>query len=104
MRTCQVIFTPEFEERLADLFHYITEEAGSPVVAARYTDAIVSYCESLGAFPHRGTMRDDLQPGLRITHYRGRTVIAFVVDGDQVFMTGLFHGGQDYETKLGMGG
>ncbi|MNS68964.1 Plasmid stabilization system protein [compost metagenome] len=100
MRAYQVVFTPEFEERLAALFHYIAEEASSPFIAARYTDSIVSYCESLRTFPHRGTMRDDLQPGLRITHYKGRAVIAFVVDDDQVFITGLFYGGQDYEAIL----
>ena len=104
MRTCQVIFTPEFEEQLADLFHYIADEAGSLVVASRYTDAIVSYCESLGTFPHRGAMRDDLLPGLRITHYKGRAMIAFVVDGDRVFITGLFYGGRDYEAILGDAG
>ncbi|CAG2159201.1 type II toxin-antitoxin system RelE/ParE family toxin [Cupriavidus numazuensis] len=101
MSACQVVFTPEFEEQLAELFHYIAEEAGSPVVAARYTDAIVSYCESLGAFPYRGTMRNDLQPGLRITHYKGRAMIAFVVEEGRVLITGLFYGGQDYEGILG---
>jgi len=101
MRSRQVIFTPEFEERLAELFHYIADESGSAAVAAQYTDAIVGYCESLTTFPLRGTMRHDLQPGLRITHYRGRTVIAYVVEGDQVFITGLFHGGRNYEAELG---
>lgn len=33
--------------------------AASPNIAARYTEAIVSYCESLRIFPHRGTRRDD---------------------------------------------
>jgi plasmid stabilization system protein ParE len=46
--------------------------------------------------------RDDIRPGLRITHYRKRTVIAFAVDthAQQVSILGVFHGGQDYETAL----
>lgn len=96
---CRVVFSPEAEEQLAALYHYIASVA-SPEIAARYTEAIVSYCESLRTFPHRGTMRDDVRPGLRITHYKKRTVIAFDVDAEQVSIIGLFYGGQDYETIL----
>ena len=45
-------------------------------------------------------MRDDARPGLRITHYRKRAVIAFDVDADLVSIIGVFYGGQDYETIL----
>ena len=41
-----------------------------------------------------------MRPGLRITHYKGRTVIAFDVDAEQVSIIGVFHGGQDYATTL----
>ena len=64
------------------------------------TEAIVTYCESLRTFPLRGTMRDDVRPGLRITNYRKRAVIAFDVAGDLVSIIGVFYGGQDYETIL----
>lgn len=59
---------------------------------------ILSYCESLRAFPHRGIKRDDVRPGLRITNYKRRTVIAFDVDADVVSIIGVFHGGRNYET------
>ena len=72
-------FAPQAEEQLAELYGYIAAQA-SPATAARYTDAIVSYCEGLSDFPHRGARRDDIRPGLRITNYKGRTVIAFDVD------------------------
>ena len=95
----RVIFTPEAEEQLAVLYRYIAE-AASPEIAARYTEAIVSYCESLRTFPHRGTMRDDVRPGLRVTNYKKRAVIAFDVDAELVSTIGVFYGGQDYETIL----
>jgi plasmid stabilization system protein ParE len=94
-----VIFTPEAQEQLAALYHYIAV-AASPEVAARYTNAIVTYCEGLHTFPLRGTCRDDIRPGLRITHYKKRTVIAFDVDAELVSIIGVFYGGQDYETDL----
>lgn len=66
----------------------------------RYTEAIVSYCESLSIFPQRGMKRDDVRPGLRITHYKKRAVIAFAVDAGWVSILGIFYGGQDYESWL----
>lgn len=95
----RVVFSPEAEEQLAELYRYIAAVA-SPDIAVRYTEAIVSYCESLSTFPQRGTQRNDVRPGLRITHYRKRAVIAFDVDADLVSIIGVFYGGQGYETTL----
>lgn len=96
-----VVFTPEAEEQLAELYRYIAAN-GSPITAERYTNAIVTYCEELHTFPHRGTRRDDVRPGLRITNYKKRTVIAFAVDDAamRVSVIGVYYGGQDYETVL----
>ena len=58
------------------------------------------YCENLQSFPHRGTMRDHIRPGLRITNYKGGAVIAFAVKGETVYIIGVFDGGQDYESIL----
>lgn len=95
----RVVFSPEALEQLAELYRYIAE-AASPDVAAQYTEAIVSYCESLRTFPLRGTQRDDVRPGLRITNYKKRAVIAFDVDTEVVSIIGVFYGGQDYEKVL----
>jgi toxin ParE1/3/4 len=76
-----VVFTPEAEEQLAAIYRYIAARA-SPETAERYTNAIVSYCEAMQSFPHRGTRRDDIRAGLRITNYKKRSVIAFTVDTD----------------------
>jgi plasmid stabilization system protein ParE len=95
----RVAFSPAAEEQLAALYGYIAA-AASPDIAARYTEAIVTYCESLCNFPHRGTMRDDVRPGLRITNYKKRVVIAFDVDSGCVSIIGVFYGGQNYEAFL----
>jgi plasmid stabilization system protein ParE len=99
-----VVFAPEAEDDLVELFEYIAGK-GSPEVAARYTEAIVACCEGLASFPHRGTKRADIRPGLRITNYRGRSVIAFSVDdtAETVAVLGVFYGGRDYESELGDG-
>ncbi len=94
-----VVFTPEAEAQLIELYGYIAAEA-SPEIAARFTDGIVTYCESLNTFPARGNRRDDIRPGLRVTSYRKRVAIAFHVEDDRVNIIGVFYGGQDYEGAL----
>ena len=91
-----VVFTPEAQEQLAALYRYLAT-AATPVNAARFADAIITFCEDLQTFPHRGTCRDDIRPGLRITSYKKRVVVAFNVDAEQVSILGVFYGGQDYE-------
>lgn len=94
-----VVFTPEAQEQIVALYRYIAG-AASPEIAERYTRAIVTYCEGLQTFPHRGTPRNDIRPTLRITNYKKRAVIAFAVDAGFISIIGLFYGGQDYETAL----
>lgn len=97
----RVVFAPEAEEQLAELYLYIATQA-SLATAKRYTDAIVMCCERLSTFPHRGTPREDIRPGLRTTNYKGRTVIAYDVDDTAMLVSslGVFYGGQAYEDLL----
>lgn len=101
MNLYTVTFTPEAEEQLAALYRYIAA-AASPVVAERYTSAIITHCEGMHTVPNRGTRRDDVRPGLRITNYKRRTVIAFAVDDAALRVTiiGIYYGGQDYEAAF----
>lgn len=95
----KIVFSPESEDQLAQLYWYIAS-AGSPETALSYTQAILEDCESLMTFPDRGTPRDDIRMGLRITHYRGRVVIAYSVFDTTVHILGIFYGGQDYESLI----
>ena len=97
--TFSVVFTPEAEEQILELYRYVAA-AGSPEVAARYTEAIVAFCEELAMFPHRGKPRDDIRPGLRTVGFRRRVVVAFAVLDRDVVIVGVFYGGRDYEAVL----
>lgn len=97
--TYTVIFTPEAEEQLVSLYRYIAKSA-SPNIAERYTSAIVDFCEGLANFPERCIRRDDIRPGLRVTNYKKRSVIAYAIEGKLVVIIGVFYGGQDFETSL----
>jgi plasmid stabilization system protein ParE len=99
VRRCGVVFTPEAAEQLDALYAYVAA-AASPAIALNYTNAIVSYCEGLNISPHRGSSHDDVRPGLRVTNYKKRVVIAFTVDEYLVSIIGIYYGGQDYESDL----
>lgn len=94
-----VVFSPEAEEQLVEMYRYIAT-ASSPDTASRHTDAIVTFCEGLKTLPRRGTRRDDIRPGLRTTNFRKRVVIAFSVDAKQIAILGVFYAGRDYEAIL----
>ncbi|MFO1219838.1 MAG: type II toxin-antitoxin system RelE/ParE family toxin [Burkholderiaceae bacterium] len=63
---------------------------------------MVATCEDLAQFPHRGVSRDDIRPGLRVTHHKGRTIIAYAIDDAmrRVTILGVFYGGQEYARRL----
>ena len=87
------------------MFVYIAERR-SPAVAERYTSAVVETCEGLAHFPMRGVPREDIRPGLRVTHHKGRTLIAYAVDENSrtVSILGVLYGGKDLEGALAEGG
>jgi len=97
----EVVFAPEADDQLEELFSYIAGSA-SVLTAERYTSAIVATCEGLSKFPRRGVSRDDIRPGLRVTHHRGRTIIAYAIDDatHRVTILGVFYGGQEYAKWL----
>ena len=94
-----VSFAPEAEAQLLSLYRYIASEA-SPEIAARYLGAIVEHCEKLEGFALRGTLRDDIHPGLRTTPFKRRITIAYAVTDDRVAVLGIYYSGQDFATLL----
>jgi len=96
-----VDFSATARDQLVALDAYLAEVA-SPGVAARYVDGLLDFCYSLSVFPERGTRRDDIRPGLRVTHFRGRTLVAIAVDAraKRVSIVGIFHAGRDFESVL----
>lgn len=67
------------------------------MIADRFISELLDYLDGFIIFPERGNRRDDIRPGLRITHFRHRTVIAFAVDDEQILIAGIYHGGQSYD-------
>ena len=88
-----VVWRPRARTDLLALYDWIAQRA-DPDTAYTYTAAIQAHAEKLAIFPDRGSPRNDLVPGLRITAYRGRTVIGYRVLAEAVEILRLVHAGQ----------
>ncbi|MTJ83970.1 MAG: type II toxin-antitoxin system RelE/ParE family toxin [Telmatospirillum sp.] len=92
----KVVFSPEAENDLLELYLYIAERTGSAHAVA-YIERLERYCKSFEEFPERGTSRDDLFPGLRVVGFERRVSIAFHVNADTVTFDRLLYGGRDLD-------
>jgi toxin ParE1/3/4 len=91
-----IIFTPEAQDDLLDLYDYIADH-GSSARALRYLERIEKTCLSLSTLPVRGTCRNDLRPGLRVMGFERRVLIAFRVSDDSVAILRVLYGGRSVE-------
>ena len=95
----RVIFTPLAERHIDSLHEYIAVHA-SEERADGYVGRIIDFCNGLSTFPLRGTQRDDLLSGLRVTGFERRVTIAFIVTAEAVLIEGIFYGGRDFEAEF----
>ncbi len=97
--TRQVVFSPEAQDDLRQLYLYIADKSDVPRAVA-YLDRIEARCLGLANFPERGTRRDTLWPGLRTMGFERRVTIAFIVATDAVTILRILYGGRDLEAAF----
>jgi toxin ParE1/3/4 len=95
-----LVLRPAAEADLADIYTYISEQAGAGI-AIRYIRRIRSSCDQLLVFPEAGRARNDLRPGVRILTFEKRVVIAYAIlpSGD-IEIGRFFYGGRNYEAII----
>ena len=84
---------------LKQLYDYIADNSGKRV-ADRYIDRIEAACAALSLFSSRGTLREDLGPGVRTMGFERRATIVFQVEANSVAVVRVFYGGQDFERAM----
>jgi len=89
----EVLFSPEAQADLLDLYEYIAERS-SPERALGYIERIEEWCLGLQTFPERGTRRDDVRPGVRVTGFERRISIAFHLDAEKVTILRILYAGR----------
>lgn len=97
--TRRLVVTPEAKAQLNGLYEYLAQEA-SLDIATRYIDAVMARIAGLTDFPHRGTSRRDIRPGLRTVPFRRRLTIAYAVTPKEVRIIGIAGTGQELHELL----
>jgi plasmid stabilization system protein ParE len=78
----RIRFHPLVVRDLDAIARWILDYAG-PDAAARKLGEIEAAIATLKAMPHKGSLRDEIAPGLRAIPAGRKAVIAFMVDDDQ---------------------
>ena len=93
----RIRFHPLVARDLDAITHWILDYAG-PDAAARKLAEIEAAIASLKTTPHKGSLRDEIAPGLRAIPAGRKAVIAFMVDDDQreVLIYAVTYGGADW--------
>ena len=99
MKENSVVFSPEAENELLEIYDWIAAAASSEV-AFGYVTRIEEFCERLSIGPLRGQVRDDIRPGLRIVGFERRVAVAFKCDAGQVVILRVFYGGRNWEELI----
>jgi plasmid stabilization system protein ParE len=93
----RIRFHPLVARDLDAIAHWIIDYAG-PDVASRKMAEIEDTIATLKATPHKGSLRDEIAPGLRAIPAGRKAVIAFVVDdaAAEVLVYAITYGGADW--------
>ena len=92
----EVVFSPEAADGLLSLYDDIADSAGEARALA-FVETIRLHCMDFETFPQRGTLRDDLRPGLRVTGFRRRITIAFHVAPARIVIDRVLYAGRDID-------
>ena len=93
----RIRYHPLVARDLDAMVRWILDYAG-PDAAARKLDEIEATIETLKTTPHKGSLRDEIAPGLRAIPADRKAVIAFAVDDDvaEVLIYAVTYGGADW--------
>jgi len=90
----RVVLRPDARADLNSIFDWVEQSSG-PERALDYVQQIRRHYLDLRDFPHRGTDRSDMAPGLRTLAFKRRATIAYMIQGDAVLILRILHKGRD---------
>ncbi len=95
--TYRIRFHPLVARDLDVIAQWLIDYAG-PEVAARKLSEIEAAIATLKTTPHKGSLRDEIAPGLRAIPAGRKAVVAFLVDEDvsEVLIYAVTYGGADW--------
>jgi plasmid stabilization system protein ParE len=98
----RISFHPLVARDLDAIAQWIIDYAG-PEVAVRKLAEIEAAIDTLKTTPHKGSLRDEIAPGIRAIPAGRKAVVAFLVDEDagEVLIYAVTYGGADWIRRTG---
>lgn len=94
--TRKVILARQARDDLEGIFEWLVDEA-SISVARQYTERLRDFLRRFDLFPERGTLRNDLFPGLRLIGFERRVTVGFLVTREEVVIARILYGGRNLD-------
>ncbi|SMO97780.1 type II toxin-antitoxin system RelE/ParE family toxin [Paracoccus laeviglucosivorans] len=96
----RIRYHPLVARDLDAIAHWILDYAG-PDAAARKLAEIEAAVATLKTTPHKGSLRDEIAPGVRAIPVGRKAVIAFVVEDEaaEVLIYAITYGGADWAMR-----
>jgi plasmid stabilization system protein ParE len=96
----RIRYHPLVARDLDAIAHWILDYAGPDAAASKLVE-IEAAIATLKATPHKGSLRDEIAPGLRAIPAGRKAVIAFVIDDDaaEVLVYAITYGGADWAMR-----
>lgn len=98
MKRYHIRLTDEAELDLARIYGFVRRKSSSSVVARNYVARIKTFVDGFETYPERGSVHDDVRPGLRIVGFERRVSVAFVVEFAEVVVLRILYAGQQFES------
>ena len=102
MQRRQIIYLPTATDDLREIAAWIADRTSSDF-AVDYVERIQQRIETLSYGSERGTLREDIRPGLRAIGLMKSVTLAFFVENDAVMIVRVLYGGQNWQEDMSNG-
>ena len=101
MKKYKILRHPEVERDVFDILDLVAEYSGAET-ALRKLAEIEATVHSLADTPHKGTIRDEIAPGLRAIPAGRKGVVCFVVDDElkEVRIVAIGYAGREWGLQV----
>jgi toxin ParE1/3/4 len=91
----RVVISPEAKQDLLDIYEWVADRASARTALA-YIERIEKHCLAFDLAAKRGSLRNDVRPGLRVIGFERSLTIAFSVDETSVTILRLYRRGRNW--------
>ena len=94
MKRFRVRLSQDAELDLDNIYRFVRRQSQSTAIARAYVTRLQNFLAAFETFPERGSLYNDIRPGLRRVGFEGRISVAFIVDDGEVLVLRLLYAGQ----------